>query len=430
MKRRACIRAAAIPAALIALFAFAAPSAASIAPPAITSPADGAASKPSVQIRGTGAPAATVEVFDAAVSLGTTTVAANTGWALNVTLAAGTHTLTAVATDGTETSAPSEPVTFDVDGTRPTIAITAPADDHVFAPGDPVHIEGTAADTRALSAIRLEYWRVGKYDHAELATCACSGATSAPWTADPTLDPGEWTLKAYAVDQANNYSLFSQISFVAADADIPFEQPDLSEITGIEPPEILNPDDGKTLPGAAEPIVIGGRTEAGSTVAVYEEVQGIGWVGTEADSDEDGSWSIGVRLPTGKYGIRALATDADGNVSDLSELIEFTVDGERPLVGVLTPDKKVFLPLEPVVLEGAVSDNFDVAAVVVEYFNLNGKSILRALATCTGCPAGEATWRHQPSLPFGPGHYTVKVWAFDVAGNGAHKTTLSFVKTI
>lgn len=431
LSSRSCVRAATIIAALVALAAFAAPSAASIAPPAITSPADGAASKPSIQVKGTGAPGATVEVFDGATSLGTTVVAGNGGWALPpLTFTSGTHTLTATATDGPQTSAPSSPVTVHVDGTRPTISIGSPGDDHVFRPGEPVHLEGSAADTRALSAVRLEFWRLGTLHKAQLADCTCSGATNADWTSDPELDPGEWTLKAFAVDQANNYSLAGQISFVNGSAGVELEQPDLESLIPIAPPEILDPEEGKTLPGAARPISIGGATEPGSTVSVYEHVQGIGWVGSDADSDEDGAWRVNVRMPTGRYGIRAAATDEEGNVSELSELIVFTVDGERPLVDVLTTDKKVFLPLEPVVLEGAVSDNFDVAMVLVEYFDMHGKSVLKEQAECTGCFTSQAQWRHEPSLPFGPGHYTAKVTAFDVAGNGAHNQKVTFVKTI
>ena len=429
------MRRAAMILAAVAILSFALPrwSQASIAAPQITTPTPDSTKSgfSTVQISGTAPAGTTVEVFETLTSLGTAQAAANGTWALGHSFADGSHTVRATARDDTATSPSSETVTFTVDKVRPIVDITAPGPDHTFGPTGGVRIEGTASDNHDLSAIRLEYWQLGSAQTAQLADCTCD-EDEALWSHEPVLGPGEWTVKAYAVDMANNSSLVDQVRFTNVGAGVPLDDAGLEGLLGDElpVPEILSPEEGETEPGAAEPVTFSGTTEPGSTVEISEEVEGLGTIGTAVDEDEDGHWSMKVRLPTGEYGIRATATDQNGNVSDPTDLLEFTVDGERPTVDVLTANNRIFLPTEPVVVEGTVEDNFDVASIVLEYYDAHGALVLRDVAECDNCPSSSANWRHEPGLPFGPGTYTLKVWAFDVAGNGAHKKTITIIKSL
>jgi hypothetical protein len=430
VSRAAVVSVAVIALSLVLPRAFAAPAA-----PEVTSPTQGGtvSGLGAVTIRGTASAGATVEVVEGLTTLGSPTADADGAWSVSATLADGDHTVSATASDETGTSAPTL-VTFTVDAVRPAVDIASPEADHVFGPGETPAVTGTASDDRGLYAIRLEYWTLGARAQEQLAECdGCDGSTTASWQHEPALEPGDWLVKAFAVDQGGNYSLQATRRFVNVNEDLGFNGPELPEVElpeGITPPEITTPGEGETEPGAEGPIVIGGSTEPGSDVELYEEFQGLGKIGTAADEDEDGHWQISVRLPTGTYAIAARARDEEGNVSALGDLITFTVDGERPTIEMLTQTNRVFLPTEDIVLEGTVADNFEAAWVVLEYYNLEGELALRDTAECAACPASGASWTHEPTLPFGPGTYTVKVWAFDVAGNASHQRSITIVKSI
>lgn len=70
------------------------------APPAIVSASVGSVShsSASVTVGGTGTAGETITLYDGSTVVGTATVAANGTWSLRVTMASGSHTLTATQT--------------------------------------------------------------------------------------------------------------------------------------------------------------------------------------------------------------------------------------------------------------------------------------------------------------------------------------------
>ncbi len=115
-----------------------------------------------------------VDFFDGATLVGTTTVAP---FGVNlVNVAAGTHTLTARATDNLGLSTTSAAVSIQVNA-PPTVGITAPANNVVFAAPATITMTATASDADGTIA------KVDFFDGATLvgtATAAPFGMTLSP----------------------------------------------------------------------------------------------------------------------------------------------------------------------------------------------------------------------------------------------------------
>lgn len=428
------IRAAAVALGALGALSFPLTSSAVPASPVITTPADGGVvtGLSPVTIRGTAPAGSSVEVLEAVDgSLGTASANADGAWSLSKSLTDGSYTLTATASDaGGTSSPPSTPITFEVDAVRPTVSISSPEDGHAFGAGEPLLIEGSASDERTIHAIRLEYWRLGTMVAEKLADCPdCGSAPASDWSARPTLEPGYYNLRAYSFDAAGNRSASAAtVSFVVSGLQ-GGETPDLGLVDLEDLPEIptvLEPEEGDVVPGADEPTTISGETEPGSTVEVYEEVAGFGPIGTAVDEDEDGTWSVEVILPTGSYGVRTQATDPDGNVSPLGDLILFEVDAELPSLANLTGDGAMFLPTQEIVIEGEALDDRAAYAVVLEYW-LGDERVAHELADCPACGEQDAAWSHRPE-GLEPGYYHVKVRAIDGAGQRSTVQVVTFTK--
>jgi hypothetical protein len=401
---------------LLGSFAF---SIAAPASPTISGPTQNSIQPASVRARGTAPAGTTVELFEGGTSLGTTTTAANGTWSKTVGLAAGNHTMTAIAGNSpTDISAPSGAVSFVVDTAKPVVSVASPTENAVLKPGDALSLSGTATDDRRVFAVKLEYWSLGRMMLRSLASCVCDG-TSAEWTHAPSLTPGYYTVLAYAIDLAANQSLAASRNFlVATNGPLPVSPP---VVPGA--PVIQLPGQNSTVPGADKPIRIGGKAPPGSTVKLTE--QSIGPIGV-VRTDGRGYWSSDVWLPSGRFGVAAQAFDSRGRPTDPSKILTFYVDADRPSVGFLTQDNTVFVPLQPVRISGRIFDNRRVASVRVEYWLLNSVA-LREWARCVGCSTTDAAWSDSPRLPY-PGTYEVVARGFDAAGNQSWSTTITIVK--
>lgn len=401
------------------VFADAAPAA-----PEITSPTQGSMQPGGVAVRGRAATGTRVEIFEGAVSLGAVDTS-NTGtWTKVVPLTQGAHTVFAVARPkdgGADVSPPSGSVTFEVDATKPGVGIAAPEPNAVVPPGDGLTIAGSATDNRDLFAIKLEYWSLGRLQLRALAECPCDG-TSSEWSHSPNLVPGYYTVIAFAYDAAGNQSPSVARPFVLASAGaLPVPVP---PVPGAPPtPTIQIPPSGSTQPGADKPIPIGGRGSPGSNVRITE--RSLGPIGT-VRTDSRGYWQYQTWLPTGRYTITAQAFDARGRLSAPAKLLSFQVDADRPTVGFLTQDNTVFMPLQPIRIEGRIFDNRRVAAVRLDYWLLD-HVVGREWARCVGCSTTDALWSATPNLPY-PGTYVVVARGLDAAGNNAWTTEITIVK--
>ncbi|MBE0594437.1 MAG: hypothetical protein IH616_18765 [Gemmatimonadales bacterium] len=165
--------------------------------PVITSPLPGSLTNDNTPtISGTAQAGATVEVFDGAVSLGTT-VATGGAWSLTpAALTDGSHTVTARATDGAGNTSPlSAGVTFTVDATLPAApVVTSPTQNEILTTSTPT-ITGTAEANATVTIL---------IDGAVSGTTPADGAGVWGYTVSAALATGPHTVAARATDAAGN----------------------------------------------------------------------------------------------------------------------------------------------------------------------------------------------------------------------------------
>jgi len=178
------------------------------AKPVITSPADGSTQGAAVTIQGTAEANSTVTVRVGATVIGSAPASPSGTWSLNASFSTGTYTLTATARDAVgNVSDPSDPVTFEVDATKPTVEITT-ANNTVFLPGEEFTITGTATDDKGVSHVLVEYFNAaGTRVESMIVPVDPANGTSVTWSATAEgLVPGPHTVRVSAVDIHNNRS--------------------------------------------------------------------------------------------------------------------------------------------------------------------------------------------------------------------------------
>lgn len=308
----------------------------------------------------------------------------------------------------------------------PIAEIVNPEDAKVFRPGDLAIIDGNAFAGLGVYAVKLEFWLLNKMQRAVLAQCNdCRTGTETHWTyAVDDLLPGYYIVKAYAVDNAGNFSPAAQRGFAyglqAIQPPTPPPVPAITPPGAIPPPSITTPVT-PALPGATAPVTIGGQTaEPGQQVRIKEQT--LGPVGVTR-SDEDAAWSFTTRLPTGNYRFRVRAQDDEGR-SRWSRIYRIAVDADRPILGITTVGDTVFLPTEPVVIEGTLGDEQAPARIRLQYWLLDDM-VLQDDVTCLACDQQRFAWEHRPE-GLEPGYYTVKISAYDAAGNPSHNASTTF----
>lgn len=314
----------------------------------------------------------------------------------------------------------------------PIAEIMNPENSKVFRPGDVALVDGNAFAGLGVHAVKLEFWLLNRLERAVLAGCgACKTGTAAYWKYDASgLIPGYYVVKAYAVDNAGNFSPPASRGFVYGLQQAPTVTPPAPpQVPGGPklpvPPTIVPQVPGTALPGAGGPVKIGGGTgEPNQNVRIRET--SLGPIGS-VRSDDDGTWQMTTRLPSGTYRFRARAIDDAGRPSRWSKITVIQVDSDRPLLDVIGEDERVFLPTDPVVIEGTLFDERAPAAIRLEYW-LADEVVLVDLADCIACGQQQTVWQHRPQ-GLAPGYYHVRITAWDQAGNAAHQAQTTFITT-
>ncbi|MBS1151779.1 MAG: Cable pili-associated 22 kDa adhesin protein [Myxococcaceae bacterium] len=180
-----------------------------LTPPTITEPADGSLTNDSTPtVKGKAPPNSTVSVFVDGVLAGTTVADANGDWTFTLaTQPDGTHTVTAQAAKGGQTSAVSAPKILVIDATAPEVQI-------VSAP-PATNLEATA---------RFEF---GSNDPAATYECSLDQGAFAACPKNHSLQGlalGEHELTVRAVDLAGNRSATKSATWTQAEATRPLQQ--------------------------------------------------------------------------------------------------------------------------------------------------------------------------------------------------------------
>jgi hypothetical protein len=352
------------------------------ASPAVTSPANGSSTNDATPVvTGTGEPGSTIEVVVDGVAVGTATVTQNGSWGLPLTtpLSDGPHTVTATSTDvAGNTSPPSAPVTFTVDGNPPAPpAILTPANGSWTADTTPL-ISGTA-EPGATVTVTVDGTVLG-------ITVAAPGGTWSVPVATPLAD-GSHTASATATDAAGNISAPTTNTF---------------NVDTLSPsaPVITSPADG-SVNGDNTPSIVG-TAEPGASVTVSVDGVVIGAV----VADAKGEWFLDVTTPLadGLHTVSAIQTDRAGNVSPATSN-GFTVDTTVAAPTISIPQSGTIINDATPLIAGTGEPGATVTVTTS-----TGQVLATAVVDASG------TWAfNSVSLP--DGTYTITASQVDLGGN-------------
>jgi hypothetical protein len=164
------------------------------------------------------------------------------------------------------------------------------------------------------------------YDGAKLLSTYSVGSNgSFSLVPSSALTDGLHNITATATDAAGNVSALSNVISFTVDTVAPIS-PVLSANVG-------------NITKATQPIITG-KTEAGSSIALFDGIKTI----ATGLAGSDGSFSLAPSsaLTDGLHNITANATDAAGNVSALSNVISFTVNTQPTTPGIYSNASKYY----------------------------------------------------------------------------------------
>ncbi len=363
-----------------------------------------------LNFNGTAPTGTTVQLFLNGSAVGTAATNNNGAWSFDdtgTTLAAGSYTVTAIATDvAGNASQPSQPRTVVIDLTPPPVPIIVglspdtgrSVTDWVTSNNQKPTISGTTIGNGIVTVY---------CNGALLGQATAQGNGQWSFTDPSSYHDGAYAYTATVTDYVGNVSAASAARTMVVDTTAPAApaiagfSPD-SGVVGDGITNCKNP----TLVGTAEPT---------SAVSIYQSGQG-GSIGS-ALADANGNWSFpipGGGLGDGRYQYTAQATDAAGNTGPSSQPLSLTIDttapqapvvtGISPDTGLVTTDGVTDRPR--LVFNGTAEAN----SVVAVY--LNGVLAGTAAAGNNGAWSFDNT-----AVALADGVYSVTATATDAAGN-------------
>jgi hypothetical protein len=266
-------------------------------------------------LSGTAEADSTVVLYDGLTAFGTVVADSLGGWSLlSPSLAAGSHSLTAEATDlaGNRSTSAVLVVTIDTVAAVPSLGLSAASDTGVT--GDRITNDATPDFTGTTEAGGF----VSLYEGNTL-----RGSTTADgaglWTITSSqMGNGAHTLTARGMDAAGNTSVLSPAVVIAIDTVVP------NAPTGIAlaPGSDSGASNTDRLTNVATPT-LSGSAEAYSTVTLYSGTTAVG----TATAGGGGAWTItAASLADGVNTLTVKATDAAGNTSAASSPLTVTID--------------------------------------------------------------------------------------------------------
>jgi len=253
--------------------------------PAITSPTSGfSTTNTTVAVSGTSLPNASISIRDGASMVGSTTANGTGNWATNVSLAIGTHSLTATQTVNAVTSAASSAVSVTVGPPAPVIT-------------SPTSGFSTTNTTVAVSGTSLPNAAVSITDGISLVGSTTADG-SGNWSTNVTLAIGTHSLTA---TQTVNGAKSAASNTVAVTVAPP-------------PPAITSPTSGFSTTNPVVPV--SGTSVANASISILDGASLVG----STTANGSGSWTVNVTLGIGGHSLTATQT-----VSGLTSLASNTV---------------------------------------------------------------------------------------------------------
>ena len=258
-------------------------------------------------VTGTGEAGTTINVFDGAVAIGSTTADLTTGlWSAKVQLQPGdgAHRLTVTDTDAAGNTGTSVAVGYVLDTLAPSVTITSAG-------------LTTNVPTQVIRGTGEANTRVTLYDGTTAAGTALVAANGT-WTGSITLssDQGAHAVTAVDTDAAGNPGTSPAVVYT---------------LDTVAPNVVINSPAGPTN---RQTQTVTGIGEAGTVVSLFEGGTSLGRVTVAAN----GTWSKSVTLLPGQgaHSIVATDTDALGNVGTSTAAV-YQLDTVAPSVTITSP---------------------------------------------------------------------------------------------
>ena len=331
------------------------------------------ASSPDVSI-------ASVTYYQGATKLATETKAP---YAYNwKSVAAGTYSLTAVATDSVGATTTSAPVSVTVTSTTTSSAkITAPASGKVLAAPATVTLTATASAPAGVAS-------VGFFAGNTLLSTVTKTPYQYVWQNVPA---GTYYLTAVETDTAGNSVTSAPVTF-----------------TSDAPPVVVlgTPASGSTFASPATINLMASVTDSGKITQV-QFYQGSTLLGTSTAAPYQFSWT---GVTSGTYSLTAKATDTLGISASSPPVSVQVVNDTPPSVTLLTPASALtFSTGANVSLSFSVTDSSTTVAKVEIY---RGGILVGTLTS----PASGTTWTFTEQNPLPVGTYSYFARAYDATG--------------
>jgi len=354
----------------------------------------------------------------------------NTDWTFSGNLPDGTYNFRATAVDVDDITTNSPWRQFSVFS---PITVTSPESN-----GDVVdQLAGTANDETGVSNVelviynaQLQTWDGMAFTSAYTrvdATLSNPGGTNTDWTYNGSLPDGTYTLRATAIDVADNTT------------DSPWRQFTIDSAPSIT---VTSPESNGDVVDVLAGTANDGTGVSSVELVIYND-QLQTWDGTAFSSaytrvdatlsnpgGTNTGWTYNVSLPDGSYTFRATAVDLDDNTTN-SPWRQFTIDDAAPSVTITAPSAG---NQAPNALTGTAEDNVGVLLAQLAIYNdqlqtWDGTAFTSAYTRVTANlsnPGGANTdWIYDvAALPVG--NYIFRATVLDAANNQTNSNWFAF----
>ncbi|HHD7197755.1 TPA: BapA/Bap/LapF family large adhesin [Enterobacter kobei] len=372
-------------------------------------------------ISGTAEPGSTVTIRDGNVILGTSVADSVGNFTLTLTQPKlNGETLTANATDAAGNTGPATAAAAP-DTTPPQTPVIVSVIDDVQATTGPVGQNGLTNDRAPTLNGTSEPGSTITISNGSDILGTVNVPSSGLWSFTPPvpLSNGTYVLTATATDAAGNPSGQSNAWTITVDGTAP-DAPVITQVVDDAPGGTLGSLNLNDTTNDATPT-LSGTAEANATVTIRADGVVIG----TTVADGLGAWSFTPSTPLGEgpHTLTAVATDAAGNTSGVSNSWGLIIDSVAPATPVITQvvdDAPEGLgALNP---NGSTNDTTPTLNGTAE----PGSTVTIRLdgADLVTVPVGSnGTWTYTPTAPLGEGPHTFTVVATDAAGNTSLPST-------
>lgn len=372
-------------------------------------------------ISGTAEPGSTVTIRDGNVILGTSVADSEGNFTLTLTPPKlNGETLTANATDAAGNTGPATAAAAP-DTTPPQTPVIVSVIDEVQATTGPVGQNGLTNDRAPTLNGTGEPGSTITISNGSDILGTVNVPSSGLWSFTPPvpLPNGTYVLTATATDAAGNPSGQSNAWTITVDGTAP-DAPVITQVVDDAPGGTLGSLNLNDTTNDATPT-LSGTAEANATVTIRADGVVIG----TTVADGLGAWSFTPSTPLGEgpHALTAVATDAAGNTSGVSNSWGLIIDSVAPATPVITQ----VVDDAPEGL-GALNPNDSTNDTTP---TLNGTAEPGSTVTIrldgadlVTVPVGSnGTWTYTPTAPLGEGPHTFTVVATDAAGNTSLPST-------